>query len=222
MIRARAGRFFVSAAVAAVLAGCSGGGGLAAGPATDTDRATHGQQAVGGNAPVKTTEQDWADVAQALGRSGTLSGETVYRVSFPRKDLNVTTQGVPIKAGFSLGSYAVLARYPDGNTMMMGDLVVTEEELPRVTDALQRNGIDQTAVHKHLLEHEPPVWWAHVHAEGTDPVAIAKGVKAALDVTATPPAGDPAPPAQLDLDTAAIDAAMGIKGKNDGGIYRRV
>ncbi|MFN2497012.1 MAG: DUF1259 domain-containing protein [Pseudonocardiaceae bacterium] len=171
-------------------------------------------------APIKTTEQDWAGVAEALGRAGTLSGETAYRMSFPRKDLTVTSHGVAIKAGFSLGSYAVFARYPDGTTLVMGDLVVTEEELPKVTDALQRTGIDQTAVHKHLPAQEPPVWWTHFHAEGTDPVTIAKGVKAAMDVTATPPASAPAPPGQLDLDTAAIDAAMGTTGKNDGGIYK--
>ncbi|EME60922.1 DUF1259 domain-containing protein [Amycolatopsis decaplanina] len=169
---------------------------------------------------MKTTEADWKGVADALGRSGKLSGETVYRVGFPRRDLPVVSKGVRIKAGFALGSYAAFVRYRDGKTMVMGDLVITEDELPRVTDVLQRNGISQTAVHKHLLAHEPQVWWCHIHAEGTDPVAIAQGIKAALDVTTTPPAVDPTPPPPLDLDTAGIDAALGAKGTNDGGIYK--
>ncbi|MFB9905947.1 DUF1259 domain-containing protein [Allokutzneria oryzae] len=170
--------------------------------------------------PVNTTEADWAGVAEALSRAGALAGETVYRVGFPRRDLAVTSKGVQIKAGFALGSYAAFARYRDGKTMVMGDLVVAEEELQRLTDALQSNGIDQTGVHKHLLAHEPPVWWCHIHAVGADPVAIARGIRAALDVTATPPPAAPAPPAPLDLDTAGIDAALGAKGSNDGGIYK--
>jgi len=102
----------------------------------------------------------------------------------------------------------------------MGDLVVTEEELVKVTDALQRNGIAQTALHKHLLEQTPSVWWTHFEAEGTDPTGIARGLKAALDATATPPAIPSAGPAPIDLDTAAIDTALGAKGTNDGGIYK--
>jgi hypothetical protein len=102
----------------------------------------------------------------------------------------------------------------------MGDLVVTEAELPKVTDALQSHGIEQTALHKHLLEQSPQVWWTHIHAMG-DPLKLAAGVKAALDATTITPAA--APPAQqppVDLDTAGIDAALGRKGNPDGGLYK--
>jgi len=170
---------------------------------------------------VKTQEGDWKDVAHALARTGKLmSGDTAYRFSFPRRDLNVSSKGVLVKPGLALGSYAAFARYRDGTTMVMGDLVVTEEELPRVTDVLQAKGISQTAVHKHLLAHEPPVWWTHFEAEGDDGAALAHALKAALDATATPlPA--PAPPASpMDLATAAIDAAMETKGTDDAGIYK--
>ncbi|MER7505176.1 DUF1259 domain-containing protein [Nonomuraea pusilla] len=91
-------------------------------------------------------------------------------------------------------------------------------ELQKVTDALQAHGIQQTAIHKHLLSHKPEVWWTHIHAMGRDATAIARSVRAALDVTATPIAPVPAGPApSLDLDTAALDRAMGAKGTNDGG-----
>lgn len=166
--------------------------------------------------PVGTTEADWAGVATALGRTGKLA-QGVYRVPLPRSDLTVVSQGVAIKPGLSLGGYAAFARYSD-TTMMMGDLVITEAEVPKVINALQTHGIAQTALHKHLLEQSPPVWWTHFDAMG-DPVQIAQGLRAALDATAIPPAA--APPAQqppIDLDTAGIDTALGRKGTADGGI----
>ncbi len=170
---------------------------------------------------VKTTEADWQQVTRALGRPGKLSADgTVYRVGFPRSDLQVTSYGVRIKPPFALGSYAAFARYADGSTMVMGDLVVTEPELPEVTDALQRRGIAQTAVHKHLLAHEPEVWWSHLHATGRDPVAIARAIRSALDQTATPAPAAPSSPPPLGLDTQRIDAALGAKGTQEGGIYR--
>ncbi|GAB3691182.1 DUF1259 domain-containing protein [Nocardiopsis sp. NPDC006832] len=170
--------------------------------------------------PATTQAQDWAQVADALGREGQLSDDTVYRVGFPRSDLDVTSRGVQIGAGFALGSYAAFTRYEDGTTMMMGDLVVTEEELPGVTDALQDNGIDQTAVHQHLLDHEPAVWWTHFHAHGQDAAALARGVDEALEATATPREAQDGPSQELDLDTAAVDEAMGTQGRAQGGVYK--
>lgn len=169
--------------------------------------------------PVKTTEQDWRGVADALGRAGELRGGTVYRIGFGRSDLAVTSKGIRVEAGLSLGSYAAFAKYGDGTTMVMGDVVVTEEELPKVTDALQKAGIAQTAVHKHLLEHSPDVWWTHFHAQDKDAAKIARGIRAALNTTDTPP---PTPPSNEppDLDTEAIDKSLGTPGKNEGGIYK--
>ncbi|MGW0208983.1 DUF1259 domain-containing protein [Streptomyces sp. NPDC003233] len=169
--------------------------------------------------PVQTTEADWKPVADTLGRTGTLMNGTVYRVPLPRKDLTVTAQGVTIKPGLSLGGYAAFAKYKH-ETMLMGDLVVTEDELPKVTDALQAAGIEQTALHKHLLQQSPAIWWTHIHAMG-DPATLAKGLKSALAATAIPPASPP-PPTQppIALDTAGIDKALGRKGTADGGIYK--
>ncbi|WP_206305271.1 DUF1259 domain-containing protein [Actinacidiphila soli] len=166
-----------------------------------------------------TTQADWKPVADALGRTGSLMGGTVYRVPLPRKDLTVATKGVTIKPGLSLGGYATFAKYRDG-AMLMGDLVVTEDELPKVTDALQKAGIEQTGLHKHLLQQSPAIWWTHIHGMG-DPAALARGLKAALAITGIPPASPPpATQPAVDLDTAAIDTALGRKGTADGGIYK--
>src|SRR5439155_18375190 len=101
---------------------------------------------------------------------------------------------------------------------LMGDLVVTETELGPVTDALHAAGLEQTAIHKHLLAHEPQLWWTHVHGLG-DPLRLAAGVRAALDRTATPPAVPPNP-APGDLDGPALDAVLGRAGTWDGGVYK--
>lgn len=159
--------------------------------------------------PVATTDADWAGVRTALGRAGTLSG-TVYRVSLPRSDLAVTSQGVALKPGLALGGYLAFTRYPD-TTLVMGDLVVTEAELPALTDALQAGGIEQTAVHKHLLAQEPPVWWTHVHAMG-DPVQLARALAAGLHTTATPMPAPMASQPPVELDTAGIDTALAARG----------
>ncbi|QRX94771.1 DUF1259 domain-containing protein [Streptomyces noursei] len=204
---------------AGLLAGCAtqtrsdSAGGTSVVAAQAASQSDHLQQ------PVQTKEADWKPVADALGRTGTLMKGTVYRVPLPRKDLKVTTEGVTIKPGLSLGGYAAFAKYKH-TTMLMGDLVVTEDELPKVTDALQAAGIEQTALHKHLLQQSPAIWWTHIHAMG-DPVALAKGLKSVLDATGIPPASPPpATQPSIALDTAGIDKALGRKGTADGGIYK--
>lgn len=206
----------LGAAATLALAACAGGhSATGVGMGMTGHKARPGQE----QPPVRTTVADWKPVSDTLGRTGTLMDGTVYRIPLTRKDLAVTTRGVKIKPGLALGGYATFAKYRDG-TMAMGDLVVTEDELPRITDVLQRNGIAQTALHKHLLQQSPPVWWAHVHAMG-DPVKVAQGLKAALAVTATPPASKPpATQPPIDLDSAGIDKAIGRHGTADGGIYK--
>lgn len=168
--------------------------------------------------PGRTTAAGWGPVTETLGRTGTLVGGTVYRIRLPRTDLTVVSKGVEIKPGLCLTGHATFARYHDG-TMLVGDLVVTEAELPAVTDALQANGIAQTALHKHLLQQHPPIWWTHIHAMG-DPVELARGLKAALDRTDIPPASkSPARQRRINLDTAGIDHAIGRRGNADDGIY---
>ena len=182
---------------------------------------TASPQAGGPRSPVTTTEGDWKPVADTLGRTGKLGdNNTAYRVALTRNDLQITSYGVAIKPGLSLGGYVAFARYDNNETLLMGDLVVTEAELPKVTDALQSHGIAQTALHKHLLEQSPPVWWTHIHAMG-DAVRLAQGLKAALDTTAIGPAAPP--PAQqpaVDIDVAGVQQALGRNGTADGGLLK--
>ena len=174
--------------VGAALTACGGGSNSTATTTTATTTTAGAPPAA--RAPIATTAADWKPVTDILGRTGKLSdNNTTYRIALPRNDLAVVTKDVPIKPGLSLGGYAVFGKYDDG-VMLMGDLVVTEAELANVTDALQAHGIAQTALHKHLLEQTPPVWWTHIHAMG-DPAQLAQGLKAALDATRPAAAGRP-------------------------------
>lgn len=210
----------IAGAAALLVAGCSGDDATTPANPPGAQPTSSGQ---GGSVarPVVTTEADWQPVAEALGRPGKLSADgLVYRVSFPRRDLSVRSYDVQVSPGLALGSYAAFSRYPDGTVVMMGDLVVTEAELPPVTDALQEGGVAQTAVHKHLLAHEPEVWWSHIHASAPDPVVMAQTVRMALNRTGTPPPAQAGAAPELELDTAAIDAVLGTTGTSDGGIYK--
>ena len=161
---------------------------------------------------------NWAAVDQALGRKGEMHPGGVYKFAMPRSDLQVTSGGVRIKPALSLGSW--LAFKPKGSgSVAMGDLVLTEKEYNQVIVRLQQGGVGQTAVHKHLPEHSPAIWWAHVYAEG-DPIKIAQTVKAALALTGTPPATPRTSVAPIELDTVAINQALGRSGKVNAGVYQ--
>src|SRR3954468_14095655 len=91
-----------------------------------------------------------AAVETALGRKGAPQPDGVLKFSFPRSDLSVTVAGVAVKPGLALGSWLGFADIGKGNAMVMGDLVLTEEEVENVMMTLQKNGIEQTALHHHV------------------------------------------------------------------------
>ena len=163
-------------------------------------------------------EPDWKAVAQALGKEGAVQGGGVYRVGLPRSDLKVKLDGVDLKPGFALGSW--LAFMPMGNeAMVMGDLVLTGEEVNPVMKKFLENGIEITALHNHLLRAEPPTMYMHVSAHG-DPLKLAAAFHEGLALSGTPLGPNPsAPQASVDLDTGALDVALGFKGKANGAIY---
>lgn len=161
----------------------------------------------------------WTAVDQALGRAGTTQPDAVRRYSFPRSDLHVHLDGVAIKPALALGSW--LAFQPMGaNAMVMGDLVLTPEEVNPVMSELLKGGIRITAVHNHLLRSTPQTIYMHVMGRG-DAVQLAASLHAALALSQTPlqpPVA--APPAALDLDTASVDRIIGRQGKANGGVYQ--
>src|SRR3954451_2948295 len=121
-----------------------------------------------------SAEPDWKAVGQALGREGSVQAGGIYRVGLPGTDLKVTLDGVEIKPGFALGSW--LAFKPMGNeAMVMGDLVLTGDEVNPVMKSLIENGIEVSALHNHLLRGQPSTMYMHVAGHG-DPVKLAKAL----------------------------------------------
>lgn len=155
-----------------------------------------------------------------MGRSGATQPGDVYRFSMPRGDLAVTVKGVRLKPALALGSWIAFKATSDG-AMAMGDLVLKETEVAPVMSRLQEAGIEQTAVHHHVLHETPRVIYMHVHGHG-DPVKIADGVRAAVALTSTPAQTPPAPaaPGEPGIDTTQIAAALGHSGRMNGGVYQ--
>jgi len=176
--------------------------------------------AVGLSTAALAADNDWAPVAEALGRSGAQMPGGVYRVGLGRSDLKVTLDGVEIKPPLALGSYLAFQKM-GGEGMVMGDLVLTQEEVSPVMKKLIDGGIEITAVHNHLLRSSPATMYMHFLGRG-DPAKLAAVLRTALAESKTPlaapaPAGSPPP---LDLDTAAIDQTLGAKGTVNGGVYQ--
>jgi hypothetical protein len=171
-------------------------------------------------APVvaRAADPDWKAVEQALGKPGQMQPGDVFRIGMPRTDLNVTVKGVPVKAGFALGSYAAFKQIGD-HAMVMGDLVLLDQEIPAVMSGLFAGGIEVTAVHNHLNEMSPHTMYMHYSGHG-DAVQMARSLRQALSASGTPLGGPPAaaPPAPgPTLDTKAIEQALGHSGRDIGG-----
>jgi hypothetical protein len=160
---------------------------------------------------------DTAKIDQTMGRSGQKTGD-VYRLSFPRTDLHVSIAGVEIKPGLALGSWAAFAGN-DNDAMVMGDLVLLENELPPVMKKLRTAGFDISAVHNHLLNETPRVMYLHYVGHGKA-VELAKSLQAALAESKTP-LDKPAPPpstAEPPAFVKTIEEALGTKGRFAGGV----
>jgi hypothetical protein len=168
--------------------------------------------------PAVAAEPDWTQVGQALGKSGGVQAGGVYRVGFPRTDLKVSLDGITLRPGFALGGW--VAFQPMGaEAMVMGDLVLTQDEVAPVMRKLEEGGVEITAVHNHLLRAEPMTLYMHVQGHG-DPVKLASAVHAGLALSRTPFAPPPGTSTPSNIDMIGIDRIMGYFGQDSGGIYQ--
>jgi len=162
---------------------------------------------------------DWKPVEAALGRSGKLQPGDIYKFGMPRTDMHVTVGGVTIKAPLALGSWVAFHKMGT-DAMVMGDLVLSEREVEPVMLKLQQGGIEQTALHNHVLNESPRVMYMHISGHG-DPVKLAHALHDALALTGTPVPSTAAPAAQaLTIDADAIGKMLGSKGAVNGGVLQ--
>ena len=167
----------------------------------------------------RAADIDWTKVDAALGKTAVVQGE-VHRYGIPRSDLKVILDGVAVKPALALGGWVAFEPSTDG-AMLMGDLVLTEDEVSPVMVKLMQSGIEITALHNHFIRATPATLYLHVRGHG-DPVKLAAALRAALAESKTPfdAAAPPTQAAQIDLDTAKLDQILGAKGKVNGGVYQ--
>jgi hypothetical protein len=168
-------------------------------------------------------EPDWKAVEAALGKSGQTQPGGVFRIGMPRTDLAVTVKGVPVKAGFALGSYAAFKPVGD-QAMVMGDLVLLDQAVPAVMAGLFKGGLEVTAVHNHLNDMVPHVMYMHYEGHG-EAVKLATALRQALSASGTPlgsgSSAAAAPASGPGLDTKQIEQALGRSGRaQDGGVFQ--
>jgi len=169
--------------------------------------------------PISVSAQglDTAKIDQALGRSGQKIGD-VYKIGFPRTDLHVSVHGLAIKPGLALGSWAAFTG-TESNAMIMGDLVLLEDELNPVMEKLRSAGFEISAVHNHLIDETPRVMYMHYMGHGAAS-QLAASLRAALAVSKTPlekpaaAAEEAAPPAWV----KKVEGSVGRKGTFKGGV----
>jgi biotin operon repressor len=170
-------------------------------------------------AQTTSSNNEWQAVEQALGRAGQVQADGAYKAGMPRGDLNVTVAGIQVKPALALGSWVAFSK-PVAGAMLMGDLVLTEDEVTTVMTSLQSHGIEITALHNHVLHESPRVMYMHIEGHG-DAVKLATAVKEALALTKLPAPKPPAnAPQDIGIDTAGIEQALGAKGKINGGVFQ--
>jgi hypothetical protein len=161
---------------------------------------------------------DYQQVLTTLGRQGDFKAN-VLKVNVPRNDLSVTVAGVKTPTPFGFGGWVAFTKGANAEDVLMGDLVLTQDEVNPVMSALLDHGIDVTALHNHFFWDEPRMFYMHVHAHGA-PADLAARLKPALDMIGKG-AAPPAPAAASStLDTAKIAQIVGRPGDQMGSVYK--
>ena len=179
---------------------------------------------VGASAQQPTVPAAYQSVLTSLGRPGDFK-DGVLKVNLGRTDLKVSIKGRPVPTPLGFGGWIAMTDGASGMSVMMGDLVLTEDQVNPVMSAVLDNGLEATAVHNHFFWETPRVFYMHVHGHGA-PADLAKKIKPAIDLMmkgVTPPAAastaPPAPPAPM-LDGAALAKIIGTPGEQNGAVYK--
>src|SRR5947209_18763686 len=162
---------------------------------------------------------EYQQVLTMLGKQGDYKAN-VLKVNIPRSDVTVSVANVKTPTPFGFGGWVAMTKGDEGNDVMMGDLVLLQEEVNPVMSALLENGLEVTALHNHFFWDEPRVFFMHIHGHGKA-LDLAKRVKPALDLIPRPPATSPATaPAGPAFNLVALDSIVGSKGEALGSVYK--
>src|SRR5262245_35972982 len=163
---------------------------------------------------------EYQQVLTALGKQGDYKA-SVLKVNIPRNDVSVTVANVKTPTPFGFGGWIAMTKGTGGMDVMMGDLVLLQDEVNPVMSALLDNGLEVTAVHNHFFWDEPRMFYMHVHGHGK-PADLARQVKPALDLigkNTTRPSGahaSPAGAAEATIDNEKLRTLCGTEGTTKG------
>jgi len=184
--------------------------------------------AVGAELPTRVFAQampsEYQSVLTTLGRSGDFK-DNVLKVNIPRSDLHVTIRQRPAPTPFGFGGWVAFTKATDGMDVMMGDLVLTEDEVSPVMSAVLNQGLQVTALHNHFFWEQPRVFYMHVHGMGRA-AEIASKLKPAIalidQAMQHAPAATPttATVATAPIDGAALAKIIGHEGEQNGAVYK--
>ncbi len=168
---------------------------------------------------------DYRQVLEQLGRQGDFK-DAVLKINIPRNDLNVSVAGVATPTAFGFGGWVAMTKGDGGTEVMMGDLVLLEDEVNSVMSALLDNGLQVTALHNHFFWEQPRVFYMHVHGRGAatelagmlKPALnlIGKQIRSAAPTARQPATGQP----QSSLDAERLAKTIGHKGDWSGSVYK--
>ena len=161
---------------------------------------------------------DYQEVLKIVGKSGDYK-QNVLKVNVPRNDLHITIADYPVPTPFGFGGWFALTKADDGTDVMMGDLVLLEDEVNPIMSALLDHGLEVTALHNHFFWDKPQVYFMHVHGHGKA-VDLANEIKPALDLIGHATPSSSSTPAKSNLDTAAIAKIVGHEGEQNGAVYK--
>lgn len=167
---------------------------------------------------------EYDQVLKILGKQGDFKNN-VLKINIPRNDLKVVVDGVATPTPFGFGGWLAMTKGTHGD-VMMGDLVLTQDEVNPVMSALLEQGLEVTAVHNHFFFEEPRIFYMHVMGHGT-PAELAKMAKPAVDLIGNVPASHTGTSAAAtsgvqagSMDTAKLAQIAGHEGEQTGQVYK--
>jgi len=170
------------------------------------------------------TPSDYQEVLKIVGKTGDYKSN-VLKVNIPRNDLHMSVAGYSLPTPFGFGGWFAMTKGDGGEEVVMGDLVLTQDEVNPVMSSLLEHGFEVTALHNHFFWDEPRVFFMHIHGHGKA-VELANQIKPAIQLIGhVKPAeasgkAKPATEKQGTLDTDRIAKIVGHAGEQTGPVYK--